>query len=343
MYILECVGAQTKTIAVNLSWGPQTGPHDGTSILEVAIDDLVADQKALGNDLFVTLAAGNSYGSRAHAQVDYQSGGNLNWMVPPDGRTPAFLEVWWPKGIPPSSARLRVTPPGGSTVEILPGQPWAQTNWYARLRKVGTSTKALLVVHPTEDRNPAFRGRHGKWTIEFKPGQASVKGDIHVYLARADHNMGARRRAKASYLTDAALVSSRFVPPDRRFDEAPGSAIRREGTLNGVATGARSVVAAGYRFSDARVAPYSSSGPTRGPRTGPDYACVTDRSATVAGVRATGVRSGTTVRLVGTSMAAPQLARELAKASKAISPGPSLPHRIGAGRLKPAKDLLHKE
>ncbi len=343
MYIMECIGAQTKTIVVNLSWGPQTGPHDGTSILEVAIDDLVADQKALGNDLFVSLAAGNSYSSRAHAQVDYLGGGSLSWMVPPDGRTPAFLEIWWPNGIAPADARLRVAPPGSTAVDILPGQPWAQTNWYARLRKVGNSTKALLVVHPTEDRDPTFRGQHGKWTVEFKPGRANVKGDIHVYLARADHNMGARRRAKASYLTDAALAVSRFVPPDKRFDEAAGSVIRREGTLNGIATGAKSIVAAGYRFSDASVAPYSSSGPTRGPRTGPDNACVTDRSAAVAGVRATGVRSGTTVRLMGTSMAAPQLARELANTSKAIAPGPNLPHRIGAGRLKPAKDLLHKE
>jgi len=188
------------------------------------------------------------------------------------------------------------------------------------------------------------RGPHGAWTIAFASNQASVHGDIHIYVARATHNMGARRGAKASYLTDAKLEDNRFVAPAKRFDEAPGSKIRREGTLSGIATGACSLVATGYCDRDKRAAPYSSAGPTRGTqRTDPDSACVTDRSAIVAGLRATGVRSGTTIRLIGTSMAAPQLARQTAEKKKYLLPGFDPPKRIGNGLLKPEDGVLGKQ
>ena len=44
-YIIECAGPGTGCIAVNLSWGPQTGPHDGSSVLERAIDELVSNNR----------------------------------------------------------------------------------------------------------------------------------------------------------------------------------------------------------------------------------------------------------------------------------------------------------
>ena len=207
--------------------------------------------------------------------------------------------------------------------------------------------RALLFVNPTEHSDPQQRASHGAWTIAVGPGQASVNGNVHIYVARATHNMGARRGAKASYLTDAGLEASRFVAADKRFDEAAGSTIRREGTLSGIATGASSLVASGYRYADQLATPYSSSGPTRGTRTKPNNACVTDRSAIVAGVRATAVLSGTTVRLVGTSMAAPQLALQTVKNTKKTQPGPNPdpdpPKRIGQARLKPEDGVMGKQ
>lgn len=344
-YIIECAGPKTEYIVVNLSWGPQTGPHDGTSVLEREIDDFVDEQLDAGRLLIVTLPAGNSFGSRAHAQVNYSAGGKVSWVVPPDGHTPAFFEVWWPAGVAPSKSLLRITAPDGKSTSVDPTIPWTEKKWYAHIKTVGSSTKALVVVHPTELSNDMYRGQHGVWTIEFPPGAPSVNGDVHVYVARADHNMGARRRAKANYLTDAALEASRFVSPDKRFDETSNSAIRRAGTMNGIATGDYSWVAAGYRHSDGQAAPYSSSGPTRGARTGPDYAFVTEISAANAGVRATGVRNGTRVRLSGSSMAAPQLARQLVHGLNGKAAGPNPPNateRFGGGRIKPDPSVIHK-
>jgi hypothetical protein len=68
---------------------------------------------------------------------------------------------------------------------------------------------------------------------------------------------------------------------------------------------------------DGRKAPYASAGPARryphAHRIGPDYAMFCDESPALEGVRAGGNRSGTTFRLIGTSAAAPQLARQFAK------------------------------
>jgi hypothetical protein len=87
-----------KRVTINVSYGPQTGPHDGTSLLERAIDDLAAYRKGI-RELSIVLPVGNSYQSRAHAEFDLaRRGGRLTWHVPPDSETPAFLEVWLPGG-----------------------------------------------------------------------------------------------------------------------------------------------------------------------------------------------------------------------------------------------------
>ncbi len=341
-YAIECAGPQTK-IVVNLSWGPQTGPHDGLSLFELAIDELVAEQRAKNRELIVTLPAGNSFESRAHAMFGYREGRTLQWVVPPDGRTPAFLEVWWPPSVAPADAALSIVPPGAAAEVILPGER-SGTDWYVNLKRYGNSTMALLVINPTQNEDPEKSGRAGRWTLTFAGRPQATTEQVHLYVARADHNMGAKRRAKASHLIDDGWEAARFLAPHRRHEEAPGSAISKGGTLNGIATGAETHVAAGFRHSDLGVAPYSSSGPTRGARPGPDFACVTDMSPALPGIRATAVRSGTNVRLVGTSTAAPQLGQILAAKTVTKVPDPptipSPPVRIGGGRLKPDPKLF---
>lgn len=339
-YILQHAGPQTTKIIVNLSWGPQTGPRDGTSVLEREVERLVNDQ---AGRLFVTLPAGNSFDASAHAEVTYATGARFNWVLPPDGHAPAFFEVRWPPGIAPEDAKLEITPPGENPTSVTPGPVTNRGNWYARVRTFGNSTKVLVVVHPTEGFGAQVPGKHGRWLVNFPAGTPGIGGEIHVNVARADHNMGARRRAKASRLADEAFdMGRRLLPPSERFGEIAQSSIRRSGTLNGIATGASTCVVGGYRFRDFRSSPYSSSGPTRGARQGPDYSCMTDVSPVVQGIRASGVRSGTTLRLVGTSSAAPQLGRQLLTGMNLpFTPWPDppdRPYRIGSACLWPDKD-----
>lgn len=343
-YITECAGPNTKTIVANISWGPQTGPHDGKSVLETFIEQLIQDQwDNHGRKLIVTLACGNSFGARAHACVSYTAGGSFDWIVPPDGEIPTFIELWWPKAVTPAGVRLRVQPPGGPSAAVSVGPPTSPDGtWSASIGQIGGWTTALLVVHPTGGKQ-APHGPHGRWRIEIDASVGGAAGDIDVYVARADHNMGARRRAKASYLTDAALERQRFGPPADRFKEAPLSSIRRAGTFSGIATGLRTKVAAGYTLRTEEPAPYSSSGPTRGPRLHPDYAFATERSQARTGVWAAGVRTGTKVRLSGTSTAAPQFGRVLSNVYVPKPPQRPDPERTGLGEVAPSPEVIGPE
>jgi len=340
-YAIECAGVATKKILINISWGPQTGPHDGSSFLEAAVEALVLEQQQLGRTLIVSLPAGNSFGSRAHAAIDHVAGGRCDWIVPPDGATPAVLELWWPKAVPLAEATLRVTPPGGPAVDITSAASAVQPTWWAKIAAVGQNVMARVIVHPTGGFG-MNNGRHGRWRIAIVPSPQGPAGDVHVYVARADHNMGARRRAKASHLADDALAASRFVAPAARFDDPVGSVIRRSGTLNGIATGAATHVAAGYDHQMQACSPYSSAGPTRGARVGPDFACVSDRSDVRRGIRAAAVRSGTKTVLVGTSTAAPQLGRKIAKGTLTKVKSPLPPERVGDGLLVPDPGVLDR-
>src|SRR4029079_18088890 len=107
-----------------------------------------------------------------------------------------------------------------------------------------------------------------------------------------------------------------------------GVMIYWSGSLNGIATAkdSRVHVAGGYILANGRKSPYSSAGPARrGPltlRVGPDFALPCDESYALQGIRAGGNRSGSVFRLIGTSAAAPQLARHVA------DPPPPSPHRV---------------
>ncbi|MDX5319686.1 MAG: S8 family peptidase, partial [Bacteroidota bacterium] len=65
-YIFQYADSVGKPAVVNLSWGMHTGPHDGTSLFDLAIDNLTGPGK-----IFVG-AAGNSGWSRTHISAKLQ-------------------------------------------------------------------------------------------------------------------------------------------------------------------------------------------------------------------------------------------------------------------------------
>ena len=58
----------TESVIVNLSYGPTTGPHDGTALLEEALNALITqfDGTQGKPKLEIVLAAGNAYFSEGH-------------------------------------------------------------------------------------------------------------------------------------------------------------------------------------------------------------------------------------------------------------------------------------
>jgi hypothetical protein len=183
----------------------------------------------------------------------------------------------------------------------------------------GNNTMWRLQVEPTiippDIANNIATAEHGDYTIKITGIGAGAH--VHAYVARSDPNMGVRTGAKRSYFVDpnwelkhSAKAACNYA--DGEFDNA-GSLIHRFGTLNGIATASDSSVhvAGGYVRANGRKSPYSSAGPARGgsPRVGPDVVLPCDESYALEGMRAGGNRSGGVFRLIGTSTAAPQLAR----------------------------------
>jgi len=336
-YILSFADpVKTKNVIINLSYGPTTGPHDGTAELETALTALVAEYNGIHKNprLEIVLAAGNAYLSEGHVVFtnDSEQPGSVEWTwrLPPDNTVLCFAEVWMddddddgvsvtltsPSGhvhlISASSVTGFTLPTvGGTDPELIGPIVWGKDRMW------------LLEVGPTIAAPGIVPNEHGDWTI--KVDGIPEYAEVHAYVARSDPNMGVRTGAKRSSFVDpkwelTQSAKASFTRVDGEFDKI-GSLIRRDGTLNGIATAKkhRVHVAGGYVLADGRKASFSSEGPARrGPRVGPDFALPCDESYALEGIRAGGNRSGVVFRLTGTSAAAPQLARRAVKLARGL-------------------------
>jgi len=351
-------GAPFTDVVINLSYGPQTGRHDGRSLLERAINALVEHCNGTnGPKVSFVVPAGNSYLARAHAEFRLaKGGGTLDWFVSPDSELPSFLELWLPHGCAPGDVAIRVEAPDATQCVPQVDDIVAIGAQYGHAifanaaagsppRPETDEWVVLLALRPTSGFDAAPRAPHGVYKVTVTPRSTSAWGDqcVHAYLARNDANFGGSRRGQSGFLRAGGMGSPR-LPVHLPATDTSGLpvAVCAAGTLSGLATanGARFYVAAGCTAAhdeEGRTRPteYSSGGPTRDEsidgRTGPDWAFVTDETRTLTGVRSWGTRSGASVRLMGTSAAAPQLARMLAEHGEMQRPH-APDSRVGDGR-----------
>lgn len=348
--VAQALALNARKLVVNISWGPQTGPHDGSSLLEQALGQCIDRAQAQGLEMHVVLAAGNSRESRAHAQFDAAQGcEQLTWVVPPAGLAPFFLELWWPAGTDVSQVGVTVQAPDGTRMAHrgagVASQPQAssqahpQSHWVVLphptlhptlhpMQQHGSLSRpmALLALNPTGAATGA--AAHGRWLISV-PGLAGVRGQVQVRVARQAANMGGRYRGADSFLDDPTYGQQRWRR--RPGTPAPGLLVCREGTLSGLCTATHPQVhvAAGAIWSTGEPAAYSSQGSSGVQR--PDWALPTDDTPLLQGVLGAGARSGSAVRLVGTSMAAPQLARLLLNGTPPLPAAQPWDPRLGQG------------
>jgi hypothetical protein len=341
-YIVSCADpAITPRVVITISYGPTTGPHDGSSALEQGLRQL-CDQHdgSVGKvRLEIVLAAGNSWLTQHHVSwVSTGAARSWHWKVPPDNPVDIFAEVWIPA--PKPGVTVSLTPPAGAGSAQGTVTPNPTGNgWTLRI----PPTRATLG-------NPQPQP-HGAWTVTVSGVPADTP--VHAYLARTDPNFGARSGAKASHFIDPDWERTRGAAAAHRYRDGAfddtGSVVSRRGTLSGMATDAHPQirVAGGWVLGNGGKASYSSEGPARAtpatpypppPRPGPDYALPTDETRILTGVPGAGTRAGASFRLVGTSSAAPQLARHLANGALPpvlMYPVPRPPSGHGNGNLPP--------
>jgi hypothetical protein len=337
--VAQALALNARKLVANISWGPQTGPHDGSSLPERALGQCIDRAQAQGLEMHVVLAAGNSRESRAYAQFDAVQGcEQLTWVVPPAGPAPFFLELWWPAGTDVSQVCVSVLAPDGLRMTLsaagVTSQPQAHPKAHLVVlphlmpQHLGGLNRpmALLALNPTGAATGA--AAHGRWLISVH-GVAGAHGQVQVRVARQAANMGGRLRGEDSFLDDPTYEQQRWRR--RSGPPVPGLLVSREGTLSGLcsATHPQAHVAAGAVWSTGEPAAYSSEGSVDMKR--PDWALPTDDTPLLQGVLGAGSRPGSAVRLVGTSMAAPQLARLLLNGQPSLPPAQPWDPRLGHG------------
>ncbi|GJH22802.1 hypothetical protein CBA19CS22_39690 [Caballeronia novacaledonica] len=339
----DIAGADCRAF-INMSYGYFAGPHDGSSILEEAMDEL-ADT----NTCSIVLPAGNSNLDRCHGTLTMDAGKTktLRWRVMPECLTPSFVEIWLPGDADPATISVNVVPPGAANVDPEAVSTGGAASGVIAFRHVGTWTQQgrclctvvhrgvgargaapmiLIALAPTMTRDPKRQpAPHGDWMIQLTNTGAN-QVTVQAWVQRNETPDGFPPRGRQSRFDDDDYV--RFDPYTAQQDydgASPASWIRREGTLSSIATGAKPCVVGGYQRDGEATAPYSSTGfdQHRDPsfQAAPSVAAVSDRSIVRKGVMAAGTRSSSSIPFEGTSAAAPQILR-----MSAVPGGPFAPN-----------------
>ena len=334
-YILSYADpAVTRKVVVNLSYGPTTGPHNGTALLEKALVSLVRKFDGTNGKpkLEIVLPVGNAYFSEGHVvfrrpTVTQPDHVEWTWRVPPDNTVQCFAEIWLPTAAA-ANTKVTLTPPSGFPVYEPTPPPYPPLPPGSQLPPAGVDVPKirgsdtmwrLHVEHTIAVHDGRIKtAEHGDWKITVT--EIGEKAELHSYVARTDPNMNVRSGARRSYFVDSQWERDHSAKADYEYSAGEfnktGSLIYRFGTINGIATGrdGNVHVAGGYIIANRRKSPYSSAGPARSgpispPRVGPDVALPCDESYALGGILGGGNRSSTVFRLRGTSAGAPQLAR----------------------------------
>jgi hypothetical protein len=327
------------SVVINFSSGILAGPHDGTHPIELVLDDIIRQRRRRVAPTDIVLPSGNSHLSRIHAKtslppkngdVDNEDNAvELKWQVPPDCKTCSYLEIWLPHGASKDSVKLRLVPPDGEVSPALPSNEGDTSLWKPNQHhglckiyfEVGSKEvdrcRFVVALLPTAfDEPPTQLAPSGTWKILLQNTTTSVIEDVEAWIQWDDRPLGYPRSGRQSVFLDERYV--RFDPiSGREIETDDGSSIiKREGSINAIATGSESVVVGGFNRQQLTVVKYSAGGPvtrTAGAldRAGPDALAVSHQSVLRSGVLAAGTRSGSRVAMNGTSVAAPQIAREI--------------------------------
>ncbi|MFO1340549.1 MAG: S8 family serine peptidase [Burkholderiaceae bacterium] len=296
-YLLSRVAPGAKVVA-SISYGCEAGPHDGSNLLETAVDELMERR---GQDFVVLLGAGNSRmeGTHASRRLKADETWALRWQAIEQDQTDTFLEIWYPRG---ADLRVQLTAP---TAPAMP-TPWLSAGEMAKLIDDeghviaaamhldqvpnGRDPMVLLAMRPTDPSAAVAPAPAGLWAVKVKnEGKADVDVNAWVETDEPGHTAGDDH--------------------SRLLDD-----VTEDGTLSGYATGRHSVVAGGMRLRDGEAAPYSSLGPVRsGPRAtrSPSALAPAEQDEMSPGFRAAATLSSDTWRMNGTSVATPWLGRLL--------------------------------
>lgn len=339
---------ETLPAVVNISYGPQEGPHDGSSAFEQFVDALTQFSRSLHAPMRVVLAAGNYRQSRAHAsfQLDHKKSSRvLDWRLQPCGMTSSFMEIYFPSGHavtvklkPPHAPALVIATSMSPNVAVEPPGATKPAPYTLEYVQTGAALSSIvLCVAPTAQDYWA-PGAHpivpsGVWRVIVTvatTGTQTVAFD--AWIKRTDTPGGRRAKGRQSYFDDREYqrydASGRPVEFD---DSGTASYVKRRNTLSGIATGCLTYVIGAYQRGPDRtdqVPTFYSSEASGNPTPGRmslavNWLAPAEDAASCPGALGAGTRNGTRVAMNGTSVASPQAVRYCADVwSTGVEPGP---------------------
>jgi hypothetical protein len=318
-YVLDRCDPKAKLV-INISYGTFAGPHDGSSMIERALDELLTlrDQ-----NFAIVLAAGNARESNCHMQRTVKKNQSAVFRVALDAQdvTDTFVELWYdPNAAKAAPLRARVRTAGRDCCDWVPAGGAAQLDDPATGRPLGLLQHELAV--PQSMRSKTTKRQQALMLLALAPTAATVDDDgplnepgiweIEVALLEA---AGA----------DASVVVNGWVERDDQGEWGAGAIPRFVGldrddahnTLGSLSTGGYTVVVGGYRLSDGLPAPYSSLPALNSPPSKLMLYAPCEESAEHNSLPGAAVASNDVRRMNGTSVAAPVAARRLFNALKA--------------------------
>lgn len=316
--------AGKRPLVVNLSYGTHQGPHDGTSLFETGLAELLHAHK----NLHVVMPAGNSHLLRTHRQAMLAPGQamQLDWHVLPGVRTDRFLEIWcheqgdWSVQVQPPGAHAPLSPevpPGEGQYWVLRGD---QGNEVARAALIFPirpaqglhGSMALMAVGPTfAPWMPGLRpaAPHGIWRVTVKNRGPSTRS-FHAWILRDDAAPGGLRAARGIEGRQSYFLDSEAARPE------PCSTISGIATLDPTPFEGRLLIVGALRDDDGGLSVYSAAGPTLdlGCATfGPNIVVPADQSMNRPGLLVAGTFGRAKRRYSGTSIAAAKVSAFLFK------------------------------
>lgn len=306
-YVLRRAGPRRRVL-INLSLGAQAGPHDGGSLIEQALDQLIQQE---GGRLSICVAAGNGAEERWHAGGRLKGRGkgreaSAGWRTVPGDTTDSFLELWASASHPAGLDGLSVvlTAPDGRRLRVQLG------DGPERLQaRAGAPPQACLDLR----RMPRFNGRQRACalvslapTAGERAGLGAGLWQITVCSPRPPADAPAAQCRVALWLQrDTPGRSLREVLQSEFEVLSPNLQWQGQSALSHLA-GARHVLTVGAaRLSDGRPSSYS-------PREGIKAWATADESPRAHGLLCSGGLSGSVFRISGTSAATPMVVRALA-------------------------------
>ena len=278
-YIFDKAATLGKPVAINLSQGDNLGPHDGTSLLERGIDNLLG-----GPGRVMIKSAGNAGSDDIHAGGTVAAGGteSVRFRIPSGDSVADTMDVWY-AGTDRFTVNLR-TPGGDVSADVAPG-----TTTTLSLPNGNQVFVDSVLGDPNNGDNRVYlqfmRGtapviEAGTWSLRLR-GDTVVSGRFDAWIERGQ-------------------VIPAFLPP--HLDN--GRSISIPGTSQEIiAVGSYVTKGAGV----GSLSSFSSRGPTRDGRPKPE---ISAPGQFVMSARAAGISSGSGAynTLAGTSMAAPHIA-----------------------------------